>query len=175
MAKLRKMLCDINSQECKDMMALIETQSKHTLAAWAVSYAKKCYLPIYEKQCPQEQRLAELVAGCEEYVKGDRKLAETKPLLKEATQIARDTADDPIAQAAARAVSTGCSVIQTPTSALGFLFYGAAAAAYSEAGLEESAEVYDAIASREMKRAYEDLNAVAVPDEQKPAKIKWNC
>lgn len=40
MPKMRKMLGDINSQECIALMQLIETQSKDTLAAWAVNYVK---------------------------------------------------------------------------------------------------------------------------------------
>lgn len=101
MAKLRKMLGNIESQECILLMRLIETQSKETLAA--------------------------------------------------------------------------CAAVSTPTNALGFLFYGAAAIAYSKEGLTQSAEVYDAAASLELNRAYESLKDAAVPDEQHPAKIKWYC
>lgn len=175
MAKLRKMLCDINSQECIAMMKLIETQSKTTLASWAVGFAKENYLPIYEKECPGDARLADAVAACEKHLAGELLLKELKPVIKEAQLLARDAEGNPVAQAAARAVATACAVINTPTNALGYLFYGAAAVAYDTAGLEEGAEVYDALASAEMKKAWKDLEEKAVPDEPKPAKIKWNC
>ena len=175
MAKLRKMLGDIESQECILLMRLIKTQSKETLAAWAVAYAKDNYLPVYEAECPGDRRLHDTIAACEEYLKGDKKLTEIKPSLKEAAELARDTADNPTAQALARAVSTACAAVSTPTNALGFLFYGAAAIAYSKEGLMQPAEVYDAAASLELNRAYESLKEAAVPDEQHPAKIKWYC
>lgn len=175
MAKLRKMLGDVRSQECADMMALIETQSKATLAAWAVDYARRRYLPVYEKASPGDGRLENTIHACGEYLQGMRKLAEVKPLLREAAQIAREAGENPVAQAAARAVSTACATVQTPTNALGFLFYGAAAVAYGKAGLSEPAETYDAFASKEFRRALADLRDAAVPDEPNPAKINWNC
>ena len=105
-------------------MRLMETQSKRTLANWAVAYAKAYYLPVFEAECPEERCLAETVAACESYGKGQTSLNELKPLLREAAQVARALADRPVAQAAARAVSVACSTVQTPTNALGYLFYG---------------------------------------------------
>lgn len=174
MAKLRKMLGDVNSKECVDMMRLIETQSKATLSAWAIDFAKKEYLPIYEKE-GGSARLSEIISACESYLKGEMKSAEIKPQIKEGQLIARDVTDNPVLQAAARAISTACAVIVTPTNALGFLFYGAAAFAYSEKGLNEAPSVYDEIAPAEFKKAHEGLSKVAVKDEKNPAKINWNC
>lgn len=175
MAKLRKMLCDINSPECTALMRLIETQSQATLASWAIQYAKDNYLGIYETQRPQDSILRDTILSCEEYLAGSRKLAEVKPLLTEAGQTARGLEENPIAQAAARAVSTACAAVRTPTNALGFLFYGSAAVAYSQAGLEETIETYNKIAEAELKKAFASLQQVSIPDEPHPAKIKWNC
>lgn len=172
--RLRKMLCDINSKECADLMRLIETQSKETLAKWAVGYAKNNYLRIYEEQ-KEDSRLRGALDLCEKYFSGNLKLAEVKPVVKEAAQLARDISGNPIAQAAARAISVACATINTPTNALGFLFYGSAAVAYSRAGLEESQEVYDRIAQEELLRALLSLKEVSAPDEKNPAKINWNC
>ena len=80
-----------------------------------------------------------------------------------------------MAQAAARAVATACAAIQTPTNALGFLFYGAAASAYQTAGLTQNAECYDRMALNEFRKAFQSLQRVSLPDEPNPAKIKWNC
>ena len=173
--QLRKMLCDLQSQECIDLMRLIETQSKSTLAAWAISYAKENYLTIYEEECPGDLRLREGISACEDYLRGGRRLAEVKPVLKEAAEIARNLADQPVAQAAARAVATACAAIQTPTNALGFLFYGAAATAYHTAGLTQNAECYDRMALNEFRKAFQSLQQVSLPDEPNPAKMKWNC
>lgn len=173
--QLRKMLCDIQSQECADLMRLIETQSKSTLAAWAISYAKENYLTIYEEEYPGDLRLREGISACEDYLRGGRRLTEIKPVLKEAAEIARNLADQPVAQAAARTVATACAAIQTPTNALGFLFYGAAASAYSAVGLAQNSELYDRMALDEFQKAFQSLQQVSIPDEPNPAKMKWNC
>lgn len=175
MPKLRKMLGSADSQECISLLRLMETQNKTTLAAWAVDFAKNNYLKIYENECPGDTRLTHTVTACEECIKGSRKLTEIKPLLKASVQLAREAADNPTAQAAARAVSTACSALQTPTNALGFLFYGAAASAYSQAGLAAETEVYEHIACEEFKKALQALQQAAVADEPNPVKIKWNC
>lgn len=175
MAKPRKMLGDVFSPECAALRDLIQTQSKKTLGAWACQYAQERYLPVYEELCPEDGRFRVILAACGEYLAGARKLADLKPLLREGPQIARDCTADPVAQAAARAVSTACAAVQTPTSALGFLFYGAAAVAYREKGLEETSEVYDELALTEFRRALVSLQAVAVADEPDPVKISWNC
>lgn len=175
MPKLRKMLGDVDSEECLALMHLIETQNKNTLAAWAVGYAKENYLGIYEREFPGDNRLAVAVSACEEYLAGNKKLSEIKPILKEAGISARDAVESPAGQAAARAVSTACGTVQTPTNALGFIFYGAAATAYSQAGTSESREVYDQLAKEEFKKVYESLKRAAVADEVNPVKVKWNC
>lgn len=175
MAKLRKMLGDINSDECVVLMRSIETQNKGTLSTWAIGFAKERYLIIYQEQCPNDFRFGQMITKCEEYLSGSLTLNEIKPVIKEAQQIAREIADNPIAQAAARAISVACSVIQNPASALGFLFYGAAAIAYNEAGLTEESVVYDNLAQRELKHAIESLQKISVSDEPNPVKIKWNC
>ena len=174
MAKLRKSLGDIDSPECLALMRLIETQSVKTLAAWAITYAREQYLAVYAAHYPEEGRLGEIAAACASCAAGECKLSEVKPLLKEAGQIAR-TVEQPAAQAAARAVAAACAVLQTPTNALGFLFYGAAAIAYSQAGLEQTTQIYDELAAAELARALASLEQAAVPDEAQPAKIVWHC
>lgn len=108
------------------------------------------------------------------HLAGQLSLKELKPLLKEASNAAR-TEEDPIAQAAARALSVTCLVIQTPTNALGFSFYSAAANAYHQAGLTETSQTYDRLADAEFDRILASLQAAAVPDEPNPVKIDWNC
>lgn len=174
MPKLRKMLGNADGPECAALMRLMETQSAGTLASWAVGRAGECYLPVYEDAHPGDLRLRETLSACASYLEGGKKLAEVKPAVRAAGQIARDT-EEPAAQAAARAVSTACAAVQTPTNALGFLFYGAAAVAYSSAGLDETADTYDGLAAKEFRQAYDSLKSVSVSDEPHPAKIRWYC
>lgn len=175
MAKLRKMLGSLDDPSVIGLMNVIETQSKVTLAGWAVDYAEEHFLGIYEKEYSGDNRLRETIAAVRDVLNGTQKLKDIKPLLKEAAQTARDAEANPAAQAAARAVSVACAVIQTPANALGFTFYGAAAVIYDKTGLEEKQETYDAMAPGEFKKMLESLEKAAIPDEENPVKIKWNC
>lgn len=123
--------------------------------------------------CGEAPALTAAVEGCRKHLTGQLSLKELKPLLREASAAARDT-EGAVEQAAARATATACAVIQTPTNALGYLFYGAAAAAYSKAGTEDASR-WDDLARAELEQALEELRAVSVPDEPNPAKINWNC
>ena len=169
MAKLRKTLGGIDWPVCEALMRQIETQSTVTLSRWAVDHAAREYLPL----CGESPALKAAVEGCRKHLSGQLSLKELKPLLREASAAARNT-EGAVEQAAARATATACAVIQTPTNALGYLFYGAAAAAYSKAGTEDASR-WDDLARAELEQALEELRAVSVPDEPNPAKINWNC
>ncbi|MBS6196291.1 MAG: hypothetical protein KH828_12005 [Clostridiales bacterium] len=175
MAKLRKMLGKADDPQILEMMGVIETQSKQTLAAWAADYVEKNYLDIYENAYPGDGRFREIISAVKDCINGVIKAKDLKPFLREANGIARQADADPAAQAAARALATACSVVQTPTGALGFAFYGAAASAYQKAGPEESTEVYDALGSAELDRILASLRLAAVSDEPNPVKVKWHC
>lgn len=175
MAKLRKMLGSVDSPHITALMRMIETQSKQTLALWAVNYTQNNYLDIYEKAYSNDKRLNELCKAVHSHLEGSLKLAELKALLKQARLLAAEAEADPTAQAAARAVSTACGVITTPTNALGFAFYGAAAFAYSRAGLSASAEEYDALADEELSKIALSLKSCLVENEPNPVKVNWNC
>lgn len=54
MAKLRKMLGDVNAPVTVALMQLIETQSGTTLASWALSFVEENVLPIYAKAYPDD-------------------------------------------------------------------------------------------------------------------------
>lgn len=172
--KLRKMLGSIEDPSIIELMKLIETQSKQTLAAWTAAYVKEHFLFLYEAAYPEDSRPHNAISAVEEHLKGNLTLKELNPIVKDAMQAARD-ADNPTAQAAARAISTACGTIKTPTNALGFAFYSAAAAAYHQAGLSEVPEVYDALAAKELAAILESLKAAAVTDEPNPVKVKWGC
>lgn len=175
MPKLRKMLGRADSPQSIALMELIETQSLPTLAAWAVSYARERYLPIYEESCPGDGRFREGLDACRAYLRGELPQSGLKPTLQGLTLAARETGHGPVAQAAARAIATACSVTHSPTGALGFLFYGAAAEAYHQVGLDQPAPVYDRLADDAMERALHSLRNAALPEEAHPVKVRWHC
>ena len=173
MAKLRKMLGETNSPECIALMRQIETQSKETLVRWAVGYAEDILLPVLQKRFSVPEPSA-AVDGAKKWLTGEISLKELKPILKEARDCVK-AVSDPVSEAAVRGVSTACAVCTTPTNALGFVFYAAAAIAYDRAGPEETADVYNRMAAEVFTNALETLRAVSVENEPNPVKIDWNC
>lgn len=175
MAKIRKMIGKVDSPEIVSLMKLIETQSKPTIVRWCNEYAREHVLPIYEKDYPEDERLKNALNAINEWLDGAIKLVEAKKIVKEAQMAAREAEGNPSAQAAARAIGATTATINTVTSSLGLVFYGAAAVAYSSVGVNEKDEVYDRIAKKECKKIEDALRQIAIEDESNPAKIKWNC
>ena len=175
MAKLRKMLGKLDNPDIFALMRLIETQSQQALTHWAIEYPARHCLRIFAKQLPDDSRPMDAINSCRAYLNGEIKLTQVKPLLKAARQAAQDADAFPAAQAAARAIATACSVVQNPPGALGFVFYSAAAAAYDQAGTDQSPAVYDQLAEKEIAAVLHSLQQTALPDETNPVNIDWNC
>jgi hypothetical protein len=176
MAKKRKMLGDVNAQSTIALRELIDRQSKDTIRKWCLEYAESKVLPIFEKQCPGDERPRNAIMAAHDYLDGRVKFPVVKDIiLNECHAAARELEANPIAQAAARAVGQGSAVVHTLTHSLGLFFYAAAAVAYDRAGLDAADDIYDKIAE-EVCRDYTDaLRAIAVENEPNPAKLKWNC
>lgn len=167
---LRKMLGSADHPTIVQLMRLIETQSKATLAAFAADYAAARYLSI----AGEDAVLSAAVEAVRAHLRGELSLAAVKPLLKDA-RAAAQAEKDPTRQAAKRAVATAVAAITTPTNALGFAFYGAAAWAYHTAGTDAPRQVHDALADEELARIHAALTDAAVPGEPDPVKINWGC
>ena len=174
MAKLRKMLGDIQSPSVIALMRLIETQSKETLARWAIEYAMTNCRTLYKDTYPTDTRLSDAVTAVEGYLGGEIKLKDIKPYLREAATAAKE-AEGVVEQAAARAIATACAVVQTPTNALGYTFYCVAAMVYARVGLEQEQEVYNTQAEEGFKEVLKSLEVIAVQDESNPVRVNWNC
>lgn len=173
MVKLRRILGDIEAEECRNLMQCMETQSALTLQTWAISYARLHYLPIYLAH-GNNQNVVNLVAQCQSYLDGEITKNECKSTLKELRQLA-SYESDVIAIAAIRAIATACSTLTTITNALGFLFYGAAAYAYEQIGTSAEQAQYDALAKMELQSAYTSLKQASLENEKNPAVFHWHC
>ena len=174
--KLRKMLGDVNAPSVVALRELIDTQSKETIRKWCLDYAEEKILPIFEKHCPDDNRPHNAVAAAREYIDGKVKFPIVKNIiLNECHEAARELDANPTAQAAARAVGQGSSVVHTLTHSLGLYFYAAAAVAYDRIGLDAAKEEYEKIAEEVCIDYTNALRAVAVENEPNPAKLKWNC
>ena len=144
--KLRKMLGDKNAPCTRSLLQLIEDQDKPSVCEWCLDYAEAQFLPIFESRCHGDCRLRSALNAARDYLGGKLKFTEVKSTIWYDGVCA--TSDDPVAQAAERAIGQAASVVRYPSKwhALAVYFYGAAAIAYDRIGLNERTEVYDAIA-----------------------------
>ena len=170
MAKLRKTLGSPTEPAVLSLMEGMEGKSKEALTTWAMAYVTEKYLPLVA----EVPLFAELLEKTKDCMVSSLPLKDWKALLAEARK-ASAAEKEPVREAAARAIVTACGTWQTPTNALGFCFYGAAAMAYYQAGTAETKEAYDMLATKELEQILASLKQVkAAPDEQ-AAKLQWNC
>lgn len=170
MAKLRKTLGSPTEPAVISLMEGMEGKSKETLTTWAMAYVTEKYLPLVA-ETPLFSELLEKTKDC---ITGNLPLKEWKALLAEARK-ASAAEKEPVREGAARAIVTACGTWQTPTNALGFCFYGAAAMAYHQAGTAETKETYDMLATKELEQILASLKQVKTAPEEQAAKLQWNC
>ncbi|MBQ8200265.1 MAG: hypothetical protein IJZ74_00705 [Clostridia bacterium] len=168
---LRKMLGSAGHPTVVRLMRQIETQSHHTLIIWAAAYAEEHILPLVA----DEPRMHQVIASAKAYADGSGTITAVKEAVREARAAAQVLGKAPVRQAAARAIATACAVATTPTNALGFVFYSAAAYAYHIAGTDAAAACHDTLATEELERIYESLQAASDPDENNPVCVNWGC
>lgn len=175
MANTRKMLNNWQAPDIQSLMKLIETQSKQTLAAWAIGYCEQTLLPLWDRRRPGDPRPREALRAAREWLAGTIKLPLAKPAILACHEAAREAEDDPAAQAAARAIGQSASTIHSPRHSIGLAFYGALALAYDQLGTDTPWTLLEERALEECRRMEDTLRGIAVEDEPHPAKIDWKC
>lgn len=175
MPKARKMLSDWNAPYIQALMKLIETQSKSTLAHWAVDYAEQSILPLWNKHYPEDQRPQNALHAAREWLSGSIKLPQAKTSILECHAAAREADTNPVAQAAARAIGQCASTIHSARHCIGLALYGALAVAYDTLGKNASWKALEQCAADECWRMLDALQSVSVEDEPNPAKIVRKC
>ncbi|MGE5397745.1 MAG: putative immunity protein [Chitinophagales bacterium] len=175
MPKARKMLSDWDAPYIQSLVTLIETQSKSTLAHWAVDYAELVILPLWRKYYPNDLRPQNAMNDAREWLSGAAKLPQAKKAILECHAAAREASMNPVAQAAARAIGQSSSTIHSARHCIGLALYGAIAVAYDSLGTNATWEQLEQNAALECGRMLDALRAVAVENEPNPAKIDWKC
>lgn len=175
MPKARKMLSDWDAPYIQSLVKLIETQSKTTLAHWAVDYAEQVILPLWSKHYPDDQRPQNALKAAREWLIGAIKLPQAKPAILACHAAAREAEGNPVAQAAARAAGQSASTIHSARHCIGLSLYGALAVAYDTLGTSAAWEKLEQCAADECGRMLNALRVVAVQDEPNPAKMSWKC
>lgn len=175
MPKARKMLSDWKAPYIQSLMRIIETQSKATLAIWAVDYSERVILPLWCKYYPDDMRPQNALNAAREWLSGKIKLPQAKAAILECHAAAREADGNPAVQAAARAIGQCASTIHSAQHCIGLAFYGALAVAYDELGTSVPWAQIEQFAAEECGRMEAALHAVAVENEPNPAKINWKC
>ncbi len=175
MPKTRKMLSDWDAPYIQLLVKLIETQSKSTLANWAVDYAERIMLPLWNKRYPDDQRPQNALNTAREWLSGEIKLPQAKTAILECHAAARKSDANPSAQAAARTIGQCASTIHSPRHCIGLALYGALAVAYDTLGTDAPWEQLEQCSADECGRMLEALRAISVENEPNPAKINWKC
>ncbi|MHB1455171.1 MAG: putative immunity protein [Saccharofermentanales bacterium] len=173
MPKTRKMLSDRKAPYIQSLMGLIETQSKATLADWAVEYAEQVIMPLWCKHYPEDGRPHNALDAARGWLSGTIKLPQVKPIILECHAAAREAEGIPVAQTAARAIGQCASTIHSPRHCIGLAFYGALAIAYDRLGTDAPWGQIERCAAEACGCMEAALRAVAVEGEGNPAKIIW--
>lgn len=173
--KHRKMLNNWEAPYIQALVRQIETQSKSTLARWAVDYSEKVILPLWIKRQPSDERPRKALDAAKSWLAGEMKLPQAKPAILACHAAAREAADDPVAQAAARAIGQCASTIHSAQHCIGLALYGALAVAYDQLSAQAAWDDLGLCAAEECGRMLEALRAVSVTNEPNPAKLTWQC
>lgn len=165
MPKTRKMLSDWKAPYIQSLMKLTETQNKITLANWAIDYSERVLLPLWRKHCPDDLRPENALNAARRWLSGAIKLPRAKAAILECHAAARESAGNPVAQAAARAIGQSASTIHSARHCIGLALYGALAVAYDALGTDSPWEQIERFAADECGRMEAALRAVSVEDE----------
>jgi hypothetical protein len=175
MARIRKMLNNWEAPYIQSLVKLIETQSKLTLANWAIDYAEQIMLPLWTKHHPNDQRPQNALDAARSWLSGAIKLPPAKKAILECHAAAREAEGNPVAQAAARTIGQCASTIHSPRHCIALALYGALAVAYDTLGTGAPWQQLEQCAAAECGRMLDALRAVSVEDEPNPARIDWKC
>jgi hypothetical protein len=77
--KTRKMLSDWQAPCIQDLVRQIDTQSKQTLATWAVDYAERELLPLWLAHYPRDERPQKALQAARDWLAGAIRLPQAKP------------------------------------------------------------------------------------------------
>lgn len=175
MPKTRKMLNDWKAPYIQSLMKLIETQSKATLADWAIDYSERVILPIWYKFYRDDFRPQNALSTARKWLSGTIKLPQAKSEILACHTAAREANGIPAAQTAARAIGQCSSTIHSAKHCIGLAFYGALAVAYDHLGVNADWNQIEQYAAEECERMEAALRAVSVENETDPANINWRC
>ena len=161
MKKLRKMLGNVESQEVKEMMQVIDSQDLKTISMWALDVVR---------EIPGLESLKQI---CADVINEKEEKVHLKIAIKKENDKLKDL--NFLDEIASRTIIAATGVYLTPTKALDYIFYYASYRAYYDLGFEDTKAHYDAYASQIIKNLLVRLKEVSKEKVEKPLNLKWNC
>jgi hypothetical protein len=128
------MLTDWDAPYIRSLVKLIETQSKSTLANWAVDYSERVLLPLWNKHYPDDPRPQNALKAAREWLSGKIKLQEARKAILQCHAAAREAENNHVARSAARAIGQSASTVHSARHCIGLALYGALAVACDALG-----------------------------------------
>ncbi|MDV0447188.1 hypothetical protein MsAg5_10670 [Methanosarcinaceae archaeon Ag5] len=167
---MKKILFSRDSPCIQPIRSLVEKQNHRTLVLWALDTAPHV-LTIFEEKYPDDKRPQDALSVVRAWSKGEIKMPEAKKAILAAHKAAA-VAEDPAAQAAARAAGHAAATVHVETHALGVVFYGLTAFIYAADPKDA-----DAVTEKECQWFYDRLlywekNADAVETAWAPFLLK---
>lgn len=123
MPKARKMLSDWDVPYIQSLAKLIDTQSKVTLAIWAIDYAEQVILHPWSKYYLDDLLPQNTLNAAREWLSGAIKLPRAKMTILECHAVARESDGNSVVQAIARAIGQSASTIHTRQGTVSALRY----------------------------------------------------
>ena len=174
MQKLQKTIGNFDCPEIRSLAQLAETQSKRTLCFWSIDYAEAHLLPVFEREFPDDRRPREALANARGWLEGRVTFVDAKDTNNGAHNAATAAEGHPAVQAAARAIAHASLTIHVSAHCMGIAFYGAAALAYDQLGLNATEQDYLLIAQQAWLEMEDALRTIAVENESNPARLNWD-
>ncbi len=173
MVKPRKMLTNINAPYILSLTELMKTQSKVTLARWAIDYAEDALLKLWNKYDDGDLRPKQAIDAARMWLQGTIKLPEAKQAILACHSAAREKQDNLVQMIAARAIGQAASTIHSARHALGLPLYGSLALAYESLGEHAAPDAIEGFVQAECNRMLGALRLVSTSAEPSPARNRW--
>ena len=128
---------------------------------------------MFEREFPDDTRPREALANSRGWLEGRVRYVDAKDTNNGSHNAATAAEGHPSAQAAARAIAHASLTINVSAHCMGIAFYGAAALAYTQLGLNATQEEYLVVAQQVWADMEAALRKTAIEHEPNPAKLDW--
>ncbi|HPR41459.1 MAG TPA: hypothetical protein PK718_02795 [Candidatus Methanofastidiosa archaeon] len=139
---IKRILVSKDDARLQPLAGLVERQKHRTLVLWTIDCADR-YLPIFEKDHPQDQRPGKAVKAAEAWARGEIKMPLAKKAAHSAHNAATEVSEDAAACAAARAMGHVVGTVHVATHAMGFVIYAITSMIYATGNPNDAGDIIE--------------------------------